>query len=198
MILWTIQTSEAWKRLQEKGVLRADDGRISEDMRLGYGWMANQMRRRLGPPPMERAALLWAWYQWSGVKRKRPDLRSAGHLPAGSRGVRIEFEIDDGRVLLSDFDLWHYVLNYWYLPVSEADGDAFLRELQERGLSFYTAKPVPDPGYHGKIERSWERIFDLQWTEEALVHPRERKSIQACIWELRWEQVKRADQFIAR
>ena len=47
MILWTIQTSEAWKRLQEKGVLRADDGRISEDMRLGYGWMANQMRRRL-------------------------------------------------------------------------------------------------------------------------------------------------------
>ncbi|HAR46658.1 MAG TPA: hypothetical protein DCS05_11005 [Nitrospiraceae bacterium] len=46
MILWTIQTSEAWKRLQEKGVLRADDGRISEDMRLGYGWMEPD-----APPP---------------------------------------------------------------------------------------------------------------------------------------------------
>jgi hypothetical protein len=36
---------------------------------------------------------------------------------------------------LSDFDLWHYVLNYWYLPESEAEGEEFELELKQYGLS---------------------------------------------------------------
>ena len=43
-------------------------------------------------------------------------LAVCGHLPKGERGVRLELQVADDRVLLSDFDLWHYVLNYWYLP----------------------------------------------------------------------------------
>jgi hypothetical protein len=36
-------------------------------------------------------------------------------------GVRLELEIPDGTALLSDFSLWHYPLNYWYLPSTGED-----------------------------------------------------------------------------
>jgi hypothetical protein len=32
----------------------------------------------------------------------------------GEKGVRLTINCPADRVLLSDFSLWHYVLNYWY------------------------------------------------------------------------------------
>jgi hypothetical protein len=49
------------------------------------------------------------------------------------RAVRLELEYPDERALLSDFSLWHHVLNYWYLPSSEADGDRFESALADHG-----------------------------------------------------------------
>lgn len=64
----------------------------------------------------------------------------------GEKGVRLTINCPAERVLLSDFSLWHYVLNYWYLPSSEAVGDAFESELAGHGLSFFDQEPVPGPG----------------------------------------------------
>ena len=198
MTLWTIQSQAAWTELQEKGVLRAKAGHVGEPSWVpAYQWMIRQMRSRLGPPPEPDCTPIWAWYQFDGQKKK-PDLRARGHLEPGTKGVRIELQYPSDRAVLSDFSLWHYVLNYWYLPTSAQDGDAFERELADRGLSFYTRKPLPDAAYHSAVESSWDRIFDLDWTEIDVSVPRPQKSIQATVWEINLQQVRDFRPFTAR
>ena len=67
---------------------------------------------------------IWVWWQW-WADRRRPDLRASGFLPKGVRGIRVECRVKEDQVLLSDFELWHYILNYWYLPKSEKSGESF-------------------------------------------------------------------------
>ena len=166
MILWTIQTERAWSELQDRGILHTSRKNITEDnWFLPYQWMVDQMKIRLGPPPKSWYFPLWAWYRWDGEKRRKPDLRSGGHLSKGERGIRIEFECCEKAALLSDFSLWHYVLNYWYLPETEHDAETFEAKLEAKGLSFFNQKPVPNAEYHRKIVKSWNRIFDLNWYE---------------------------------
>ena len=143
---------------------------------------------------------LWAWFQCDGATCMKPDLRSSGHLLKGERGVRIEFRVSDRLILLSDFDLWHYVLNYWYLPESQKDDEAFESELSRRGLSFYKEKPLRNAAFHRKITESWARIFDLDWTDRgrSITPTRAKKSIQASFWELRRNQVRDVRFFRAR
>ncbi len=119
MILWTIQTEDAWSELQTRGVLRATRQDVEKDFLHAYEWMIEQMERRLAPRPRRNQFPLWAWRQWENEVRAKPDLRSSGHIPKGQEGVRIEFELPENLALLSDFGLWHYVLNYWYLAQSE-------------------------------------------------------------------------------
>ena len=197
MLLWTIQDWEAWEQFQRSGVLRADARRAYHSFRPGYAWMAEQMRIRLGDQPTRVARPIWAWYQWEGKRKPKPDLRASGHLARGTRGVRIEFETNDP-VLLSDFELWHYVLNYWYLPKSAADGEQFQARLTRRQLSFYETKPLPDPVLHRAIVKSWERIFDLDLTEKDITQPKARKSIQATLWQVKWSWVRAVSEFVAR
>ncbi|MCX6843448.1 MAG: DUF3841 domain-containing protein [candidate division WOR-3 bacterium] len=198
--LWTVQTAGAWSRLQKDGVLRADVRRVRREHRRAYEWLARQMEERLGCRPSAKALPLWAWFQCDGTTCRKPDLRSSGHLLKGESGVRIEFKVSDRLVLLSDFDLWHYVLNYWYLPESLKDAEDFEAELSRRGLSFYKTKPLRDRAFHAKITESWSRIFDLDWADRrrCIAHPRARKSIQASLWELRWDQVRDVRFFRAR
>jgi len=199
MILWTIQSEPAWEGLKLQGILRGASERImDEDWRDAYAWMVRQMTHKIGPPPSPESYPIWAWFQFESARRARPDLRLAGHLPKGEAGVRIEFECSNGEALLSDFGLWHYVLNYWYLPETEADGNGFDAELARHGLSFFDSKPLADPHYHERIEKSWERIFDLDWCEDELAFPKAQKSIQATVWELNLDQVRNVKNFKAR
>ena len=198
MILWTIQTEEAWNELNEKGHISGVIDNIEQSWISSYRWMAEQMKGRLRNPPCDNYFPIWAWYQWEDSKRNRPDLRASGHLPKKEKGVRIEFNCHENMVLLSDFDLWHYVLNYWYLPESVTDGDNFEAELEMKGLSFFKTKPIPHPKYHEKIVRSWNKIFDLDWYEPDLSSPKHDKSIQATVWQLKIDQVRDYKRFKAR
>ena len=202
MTLWTIQSIAAWKILQREKVLFADQ-RYSLDLCLdAYRWLVKQMERRIGPRPENTSLPLWAWYQWGDVKRRKPDLRFSAHLPKGQRGVRIEFEQSDKGVLLSDFVLWHYVLNYSYLPRTIADDEAFDAEfdaeLSKHNLSFFETKHLPVRAYHQRIEKSWEHIFDLDWFAEDITHPVDKKSIQATFWQLHFDQIRDVQFFTAR
>jgi hypothetical protein len=159
--------------------------------------MTRRMRDRIGPPPDQDCEALWARYRWNG-HRSRPDLRCGGHLEKGEEGVRLELEYPADRLLLSDFSLWHYALNYWYLPSSEADGDAFEQELARHGLSFYGQKPLPHDGYHAQIVQSWDRCLDLDWHEQDITEPFAEKSIQATVWEITTDHVVECRRFTAR
>lgn len=196
--LWTIQSIPAWEKLQKLKVLQADRHYIEKEFLNAYQWMALQMKKKLGYRPFRDSVPLWAWYQWEGKEKRKPDLRYSGHLPKGVKGVLIEFKIDRNQALLSDFDLWHYVLNYWYLPISKKDHCAFLAELSKEGLSFYETKPLPNIKYHKRIVKGWGRIFDIDSSNDYIASPNEEKSIQACFWELRIENVRNIQIFISK
>lgn len=206
MILWTIQDYRAWESAQQAGILRTDTTYIEADKfasqaMMAYKWLVEQMEQRIGSKPSGVEFPIWAWYQWNNDRQRKPDLRSSGHLQRGQKGVRIEFGIDDQQVLLSDFDLWHYALNYWYLSLNEQEDMAFEAELEAHGFSFYEMKPLPHTAYHQRILDGWQRIFDLDWHDETGYISENRKkdkSIQATLWELPLAHIRKVTTFIAR
>lgn len=110
--------------------------------------------------------------------------------------MRIEFEIDDRDVVLSDFELWHFALNYGYIANSEEDDEAFDAELAKSGDRY--AVPLPDAAIHEKIVRSWDRIFDLEWENHYYHEAGDERSIQATFWELDLQAVRQVKEFTAR
>lgn len=192
MKVWTIQTYPAWAHFQNTGVLRADAAFIEPTFLEAYRWLVKQMMRCLGPAPLAVAFPIWVWYQWGNAHKRRPDLRHAAHLPRGECGVLLECECPIDSVLLSDFVLWHYVLNNWYLPTDEADEQAF--------DGHYSSPSVPAEERQQQKTDSWQRIFDLEWSDpkEEYAVRRDKKSIQGTLWELPLSQVQSAKLFVAR
>lgn len=135
------------------------------------------MQRRIGAPPPGVRYPVWAWYQYQDERARRPDLRRSAHAPSGTPLVLIEFELPDDQVLLSDFELWHYVLNDWYVA----------------------ARVWRDRTYPPDVrERSWRRIFDLDRIIVDLAGPRSGRSIQATVWQVPMSVVRRVRPFVAR
>ena len=197
MKLWTIQTAPAWDLMQQRGCLRGQRSHVDRDFLPAYDWIADQMRERIGKPSSACISIpIWAWQQYDGIRRKRPDLRSSGHLPTGTRGYRIGFTIADASVLLSDFELWHYALNYWYLPTSESDAEAF--DTCHQNLRCSWSNPPPDQRVNSAIKHSWQRMFDLDWHDPYVTAPNDQKSIQATLWQLEVSWVTIVDEFVAR
>ena len=203
MVIWSNLTCQAWEELQQRGRLRASRRHTDKDFLESYLWMALQMERRLQTPrPPKGSMPIWAWWQWWG-DRRRPDLRASGHLPKGTSGVRVELKVQKDRVLLSDFELWHYVLNYWYLPKTEKEGIAFEKKMTRAGLSLTGCsheRPLQNTVFRRAVEDSWERIFDLSWTDPGhkIVSAPKNRSIQATLWEILLEDVVESREFTAR
>lgn len=181
MLLWTIQHRAAYEKMLKTGTLRADEAHLfcGDELRFAYDWLAMQMCERVGEPPGEVNYPVWAWYQYNGV-RKRPDMRGS-HRRYGRKGtpiVLLTVDVPDKNVLLSDFDLWHCVLNNGYIAADEADYDSFC-------------------GGQADIEQSWRQVFETDKNFE-LYSSVEERSIQATMWEIRTEWVKNAGFFTSR
>jgi hypothetical protein len=184
--LWSFQTEEAVQELQQTGYLIGRREFIETDFIPAYDWLRQQMIHKIGPPPVPDQYPMWAWYQHPGS-----DLEVSQHFPPSPR-VRVDLEIDPKDVVLSDFISWHYVLNYWYLSNSETDHNRFEQELHRHNLDYHRTKPLPDPQYHGMIEQSWNKIFDINYVTDT---PPERKSIQATFWKLTIDHVREVHRF---
>lgn len=166
--LWTIQREATWRLWQRAGNLSSSWQYVPAEWRVAYRWMAAALARK-SEPPSQSAAPVWAWFQSHGAARNKPDLRWAGHLETGTRGVRVELVLSESSVLLSDFELWHYVLNNWALQ----DGS-------------------------GSRRRNWRHIFDLDFALEDVARRRSEKAIQAVFWTASMSAVVRVDSFVAR
>jgi hypothetical protein len=108
--------------------------------------------------------------------------------------VLLSLDVEDNRVLLSDYDAWHFVLNYWYLA-KPRQAQLFERQLHAKGLDFYRHKPLPDKLAHDQLQASWEQIFDLRKARTILDFSAKRQIIQATFWELRARDVVHATLF---
>lgn len=183
--LWTIQHEDAYREMLDTGVLRANENHLfcEDDLKFAYDWMSRQMSQRIGPPPDGIKYPVWAWFQWEG-KRKRRDLRLSGYAKRGTPMVQIEFEIQRDKVLLSDFDDWHLVLNNSYCADSEEDFNAF-----------YALNPRDA---QRQTENSWIKIFNIESFVPGWTLAPDEKSIQATLWELKLSQVRKVEHFIAK
>lgn len=131
---------------------------------------------------------IWGWYIYNGL-HKKPDLRCSGHGASGKQMVCIELEISDNKVLLSDFDLWHYVLNNWYL------GDSTNEE--ELDDEWEWLDTLPKQERQNIIEKSWDKIFNIKKPLNGRFNS-SGEYIQGTFWELRFNEVKKAQIFEAR
>lgn len=176
MLLWTIQHKSAYEKLIETSTLQANEHNLffEDDFLDAYRWLSEQMKQRIGNPPDSVQYPVWAWYQWEGV-HKRLDMRS--HRKWTEKGtpiVLLTIDVPDNLVLLSDFDMWHCVLNQSYLPLTEED------EIDNPTVS--------------ETVKSWNKIFQIDVQTEYWNTP---KSTQATFWELRSEWVLKAEHFIS-
>ncbi|HWQ73912.1 MAG TPA: DUF3841 domain-containing protein [Syntrophomonas sp.] len=205
MILWTIQHYPAYEQMLETGILVSSENHLfcKDDFRYAYDWMVQKMIDAGMMPPNNIHYPIWAWYQWEG-KRKRRDMREGGYAARGEKIVQLTIEVDDKSVLLSDFDLFHYPLNYWYLPLDESDEVAFERDYTNMGFTWNHLKDFQIQSENmlllrGRIVKSWDRIFDLNREDEGWLYSSwDTKSIQATIWQVKLEQVLKAEVFLAK
>ncbi|WMJ22919.1 DUF3841 domain-containing protein [Paludicola sp. MB14-C6] len=189
IIIWTIQRLDVLNELEKFGVYNVREENIiwessDTDALRAYDWICQEMNNRISVPPTGVKYPIWAWYSWEG-KRKKSNKRRKGYAERGTPVVLITLDIPDQKVLLSDFDLWHYALNHWYLPTSEEDNANFesQEEMQKEDL----------------IQKSWQHIFDIssKYTEYICTNPN-KKWIQATFWELKSDNIISIEKFIAK
>lgn len=184
LTLWTIQALAGWQRAEQQGVLRADESRVFHLWHRAFRWMAEQMTRRV--PAHHGGYPVWAWYYADTV----PD--PAGLSPGGQAGVCVEFRAPRSEVLLSSFDAWHSVVNDWYLSLDDAEEEDWVRRYPDEA----------DPNRRSaecqaEIERSWERVFDLELLKRS-PHWADRSAVvQAAVPEVRLDQVVSVRYFSA-
>lgn len=171
MRLVTFQTEDAFNELQSKGYLIGKKEYVSPYFLKAYQWLRQQMNDKVGPAPFLDQYPIWAWYQGGDVD----DLDfHCQDIEVGQRGVRLEVEIDDKLVVLSDHDSWHAVLNNVYFSISERDSDEFDKVQLNR---------------QARIEKSWELIFILDHGDNPWLTTGEEPPIQATFWKLELNQV---------
>jgi len=201
MILWTIQREAWYTELLQKGIIYGTRKHIRQDGEyglFGYHWLMEKMKERIGPPPSPACYPVWAWYQHMDSKRRKPDLRRAGFLPRGAKGIRVEINKDDKDVLLSDFILWHFPFSYRsFIGQNEEESMAFEKMLEDRGLDTKRLEKLPKD-IQDVIIKSWDKTLDMDFSDPYHTCPKESKSIQATFWTLSVDEIVRVDKFISR
>lgn len=201
MRLWTIQPFDWYETLMSDGVIYAKAEFIEwlndDNFKVAYHWLMGQMTHKIGKPPMPDVYPIWAWYQWQNAKQKKPDLRFGGIGIKGQKSVLLEIEKSDDEVLLSDFDLWHCVLNEWHIADNEQESDWFDGLLKQATIDFADKHLYP-PNIRQIMQNSWQKIFDMNYCTEYSANPFAQKSIQATFWQLSIDEIKSVRTFIAK
>lgn len=188
--VWTVQHRDAVAGAERRGYLSGDHGRGFDAHDFGpdglplrrgfahaYGWMRDRMAETV--PDFSGDCPVWVWL-------KRPSTRPAVWWKhAGEAGMLVTAAVPRRRLLLSDFDAWHAVLNGWYLGGTEAEEEAV------------EAAGVTSPA---EREASWARIFDLgrPRTAEEIRWRGHPKFVQACVDRIHWHEVLRVREIPPR
>ena len=191
--LWTIQTVEFYEHLLKHKRITVAQQFINPDFKDAYDWMVKKMNQMLGSNHTDIYPI-WAWYQYQSIFRKKPRLTDEALLPKGTNGVRLLIIKPKNEVVLSDFDLWHYVLNKWFINTGGPEDIETERQLNHYQKDF---EQLPDY-LKQKVIKSWDLIFDIDLKIKDLTFPKYKKSIQATFWELHLDEVKKVDFFVAK
>ena len=187
MILWTIQPDEVFDEINRLGVYRCDINKsgMKDFADLQYDWLVSQMRKRIGPPPEGVSYPVWAYKIWY-AERVKPDIRALRWFWGGKRNkfYRLEIDIPDEQVLLSDYNAWSVMLNEGLLSDTEEEDN-------EIDKFYETLSPDARAEFRSK---NWERVFNVtplndKWTGRG-------ETVQATFWELKKEQIRKVTMFL--
>ena len=207
MRIWTIQPVEVYEKLlREKelsvqdslSVYLANSDREHEHgsnwtFRDSYDWLVSMMDKfGIVGHTDEVKYPWWGWYKHGG-KYKKPDLRCIGLGNPGEESYCIELDIPDNEVLISDYDMWHCVLNNGDIWKGyETDGDFDKQfDLHEE----YTRKLRIEGKYEEYKLKTWERIVGTINKPDDFPDGEYK---QVTFWKLRLENVVRAQKFKCR
>ena len=195
MKVYTIQTIGFYEELLQNGVAYCNrESEWCKDCKVSYDWMAEQMRKRVGDPPIPEIKYpVWVWLQYNNKKDPMPPM-SPKEIPSGQEtAVMMELDVPDDAVLLSDLDLWIHPLNEWKI-CGKKECKLFDKEIETYEKDHGKCLHLSDlpQSMQDKIVATWERVFDLDWIDPyQATNKRRNRSIQGTIWLLRkeWLQV---------
>ena len=200
MKVYTIQTVAFYEELLQNGVAYCNrESEWCKDNKVQYDWMVEQMRKRIGEPPIPEIKYpVWVWLQYNSKKDPKPPMSPKEIPDEQNEAVMLELEVPDDAVLLSDLDLWIHPLNGWEI-CGKKESKLFDKEKQayekEKGRRYYELSDWP-PTLQAKIVATWERVFDFDWIDPyQATSRRQNRSIQGTIWLLRKEWLKVAHIF---
>lgn len=183
MIIWTIQPYEVYQEILTTGTFYCDPSlstnlKDDADFSRAYRWMIQQMIKKIGPSDQLNIYPIWAWYRSRDYTHQRPDFR---WIRDYSDEVCIELDISDDKVLLSDFQGWHFILNDWYYS------DAMNQDEWDRKDKWFDGLSAKQQ--QQEKEKSWQQIFDVtprygDWDANG-------EAVQACFWAIKKEQIRK-------
>lgn len=136
MIVWTIQDESYYEKQIINGYLEGNKEYVIDEFIEKYLWIMEQMKDRIKNYNGEFP--IWTWLI-------KPDLRRAGYLERGTKGVLLEIELEEDEILISGFEEWNAILNNDYIFYNEEEENSI-----ENG-----SKTISK-------EESWERIFNYE------------------------------------
>ncbi|GAA4012907.1 hypothetical protein GCM10022631_25750 [Deinococcus rubellus] len=158
------------------------------ETRRAYHWMIARLTQQETPPQLDSLPV-WAWHTYDP---KRPGFDLRVYRPKRP-GVLLELEVDPARVLLSDYELWHWALNGWFLG-SRANVRAIAALCKKLGVEWGEWWTHPDIAE--QVCASWARCLDLKWYAPRWEgKPAAEKSLQGVLWEIRPQDVRRSKVF---
>ena len=203
MKLYTFQRMHVWETLQDLGYyhpyhLFEHNSFLQDDFRYPWGfaqsylWLRQAMLNRNIHYTAANEHLIWAWYQWNGPKKMNPDKRYASVFDYFDNEpyVLLELDIDPARVALSDYDLWHFVLNYSYIG-SRRECNKF-----SKVYNHYRFKGKDlNPEGQLLLENTWHNIFDFEKSRKFLEISKKQQRIQATFFELFYSDITKVHFF---
>jgi len=192
MVLWTIRSSIELRAFESTETLLTDDSFIDKDYIGSYDWMANKLLDKVSKPSNHIKYPIWLWKCWDKERSCRPDLRVRWGKKSEEL-VLLKVNIPDSLVLLSEYHLWHYVLNKWYLPKDIKDYKNYTN------LSFSNKNFTQLSNKEKKIIiDSWNNIFNWNTLDKTFHGNSLGSSIQAVCWEIKKEWILDTKYFISK
>lgn len=162
--LWSVQPLEAIDILKNKNFFISnvnfqkhwlDDQQAMWNWEKSYQWMTKHMIEKKIPNPFNAKTPVWAWAAYSENKNHPSKKRLKEEaLLNNEKNVLLTLNVPTRYVLLSDFELWHNVLNAF--PIAKNNHQERFFERKKIELT------IDDDLKNDIVFKTWEQIFLLK------------------------------------
>lgn len=146
MKVYTVQRLETYYRMREQGYLIGDEKFVWEDFKKPYQWMMKQMEKKI-EGYNGKDYPIWVW-------KRKVNRNEHALLSKGIKGVILTLEIPEDKILWSDFDHWHFVLNNGPITESEDEESYPTEDSWEKIFDFNLLRSL-DNDWNGKFNEDW-------------------------------------------